>query len=56
MNWKEKKMDFNDVLKEFYNNISHEEKELYKKLSEKAIDLEYFPKKEKTKKFNNIIQ
>ncbi|MDR2942286.1 MAG: hypothetical protein LBV17_06825, partial [Treponema sp.] len=42
-------MDYDVILNEFYDHISDEEKILYRSLAKKAIDLEYFPKREKTK-------
>jgi hypothetical protein len=42
-------MDYDVILKEFYDHVSNEEKILYEDLAKKAIDLGYFPKREKTK-------
>jgi hypothetical protein len=42
-------MKNNDVLKEFYDKISLEDIDLYKKLAETAMKLGYTPKKDKQK-------
>jgi hypothetical protein len=42
-------MDYDIILKEFYDHVSEEEKTLYENLAKKAIELGYFPKREKTK-------